>query len=110
MSGTMGPRTVREIFTEALDVPEAQRAEFLEHACAGNQELRAKVESMLGALAQAGDFLAAPTAAATTGADAVRAALSMARQAVEGAPGSVDFRAPAGSSIGPYKLMELIGE
>jgi hypothetical protein len=51
-------RDAKEIFGEALrlSVP-AERAAYLDQACAGDVALRQEVESLLNAYAQAGDFL-----------------------------------------------------
>jgi hypothetical protein len=47
------------IFGEALRLTvAAEREAYLAGACAGNQQLRQDVESLLSAYAQAGDFLA----------------------------------------------------
>jgi tetratricopeptide (TPR) repeat protein/predicted Ser/Thr protein kinase len=42
-------RKIREIFDAALDRPLDQRAEFLDFACAGDQDVRRRVEAMLAA-------------------------------------------------------------
>jgi eukaryotic-like serine/threonine-protein kinase len=51
---------VKETFARALDVPAAQRAAFLEQECAGDTALRAEVESLLAADAEAGTFINTP--------------------------------------------------
>jgi len=48
------------VFTEALKVPVRQRDAFLERSCAGDQELRQKVEALLKAHARLGDFMEEP--------------------------------------------------
>ena len=48
------------IFTEALKHPVAERGAFLDRACAGDAELRRKVEALLGAYERLGDFLETP--------------------------------------------------
>jgi len=48
------------IFTEAFRLPVDARAAFLERACSGDENLRTKVESLLRAHEQAGDFLEKP--------------------------------------------------
>src|SRR6516162_6147103 len=83
-----------EIFHEALarSLPE-ERAAYLDRACAGNPALRASVEALLRANVGASGFLDQPApapAAPTTDARSVREC-----------PGTV---------IGPYKLLEQIGE
>jgi hypothetical protein len=53
------------IFLEALQkTTPAERAAYLDQACAGNEELRRNVEMLLKAQAKAGDFLNQPAAAA----------------------------------------------
>jgi hypothetical protein len=48
------------IFTEALTHPVAERGAFLDRACAGDAELRRKVEALLRAYERLGDFLETP--------------------------------------------------
>ena len=48
------------IFTEALRLPAEERPAFLERACAGDENLRRKVEALLRAHGRVGDFLEAP--------------------------------------------------
>lgn len=48
------------IFTEALKHPVAERGAFLDRACAGDVELRRKVEALLRAYERLGDFLETP--------------------------------------------------
>src|SRR5262245_25564992 len=88
-----GPQAdLRAIFCEALDreTPQEQ-AEYLDQACQGRPELRAQVEELLQAHGQAGTFLqeSADEPVATTD------------EPVTEGPGTV---------IGPYKLLEPIGE
>jgi serine/threonine protein kinase/tetratricopeptide (TPR) repeat protein len=80
------------IFLEALQkTTPAERAAYLDQACAGNEELRRNVEMLLKAQAKAGDFLNQP---------AVAAVATMDDPTTEH-PGTV---------IGPYKLLQEIGE
>jgi serine/threonine protein kinase/tetratricopeptide (TPR) repeat protein len=82
-----------EIFHQALSrcLPE-DRASFLEQACAGNAVLRAAVEALLRANVGASGFMERPARAALATADEPQ---------VSERPGTV---------IGPYKLLEQIGE
>ena len=48
------------IFTEALRLPAEERAAFLARACAGDENLRRKVEALLRAHGRVGDFLEMP--------------------------------------------------
>jgi len=48
------------LFTEALKLPFQERAAFLNNACAGDQELRNKVEALLKAHDRVGKFLEEP--------------------------------------------------
>src|SRR5262249_36974926 len=82
----------REIFVAALKQPSAgERAAFLAGACAGDENLRERIEALLGEHEQLGSFLEAP-APALVG--------TLAEPVSEG-PGTV---------IGPYKLLEQVGE
>src|SRR5690349_16930660 len=81
-----------EIFHQALACSPEQRAPYLEHACAGNAVLRASVEALLRANIGASGFLEQPAA---------RPAAALAEQ---------PLREGTGTLIGPYKLLQQIGE
>jgi tetratricopeptide (TPR) repeat protein/serine/threonine protein kinase len=78
------------IFCDALELSSpAERSAYLKIACADDPELRRRVERLLEAHAEANSFLDAPPVVAT----------------------SCDLpTASPGSCIGPYKLLEEIGE
>ncbi len=90
----MGTRqeAVRRLFGEALDLTPAERAPFLERACGGDGALRREIERLLDAAARAGEFLGAPTGPEST--------------ATVAGP----IREGPGASIGPYRLLHLVGE
>jgi WD40 repeat protein/serine/threonine protein kinase len=80
------------VFAEALEIQDSQeRAAYLDRACAGNPGLRRIVESLLAAYEE-GQFLESPAPGLADTVD---------EQRVREGPGTV---------IGPYKLMEQIGE
>jgi WD40 repeat protein/serine/threonine protein kinase len=85
---------LRAIFCEALDrkTPKEQAA-YLDEACQGRADLRVRVEALLRANAEASGFLAEPAGSATTTDECT--------VSVAEGPGTV---------IGPYKLLEQIGE
>jgi hypothetical protein len=85
----------KAIFAQAIEKPQAQRLAFVLGACAGDEALRVEVQSLLHAYAGAGDFLADPTAGR---------AMSMDRSP------SAPLHEGPGSQIGPYNLLQLIGE
>src|SRR5262249_16195321 len=87
------PSPLEAIFFAALEkgLPQ-ERADFLDEACAGNPDLRRRLEKMLAAQVQAASFLE-PRAPNPIAIDDE----ALAREA----PGTV---------IGPYKLIEPIGE
>ncbi len=93
---TWDPRA-NELFLHALELnaPGARR-KYLDGMCAGDVALRAEVEALLEASARAGNFLASP-APELPG----RGAATLEEPAVTESPGTV---------IGPYKLLEQIGE
>ena len=91
---TWNPRA-NDLFLKALELGSAGEChEFLEGACAGDAALRAEVESLLEASARAGRFLECP-------APGLHRAATVDEPPVAERPGTV---------IGPYKLMEQIGE
>src|SRR3989449_6101980 len=81
------------LFTEAVDLPEDERATFLDRACAGDEILRAKVEVLLKVQRRTGAFLEQPP-------DGL---------AVKGLPRMSVGEKP-GDRIGRYKLLQQIGE
>src|SRR5258706_7561540 len=91
---------LRDILDRAVEVPADQLAAFLDDACGDNAEWRAEVASLLAALEQADNFLLDPALGPNV-VDAVDAA-------TVDAAGVHDVR--VGSHIGPYKLLQPIGE
>ncbi len=55
---------ISEIYHAALDCPADQRAAYVEQVCASDADLRAEVQSLLAAHANAGRFMTAPLEAA----------------------------------------------
>src|SRR5437588_8143490 len=87
------PSPLEAIFFAALEKGSAgERAAHLDEACAGDPDLRRRVEKMLAAQARAGSFLEQPARSPVVTVD---------QQPVSQGPGTV---------IGPYKLLEQIGE
>jgi serine/threonine protein kinase/tetratricopeptide (TPR) repeat protein len=82
----------REIFTNALKHDAADRKAYLDRACRGDADLRKQVEALLAEQAQLGSFLESPPPA-------------LARTVDE-----PSFQHGPGARIGPYKLLEQIGE
>src|SRR5262245_1249003 len=102
---TWEPRA-NELFLKALELCSAgERQEYLNGACAGDAALRAEVESLLEASARAGSFLESPAAGFPSppggGGQGVRGIATVDEPPVAERPGTV---------IGPYKLLEQIGE
>jgi serine/threonine protein kinase len=86
----------KSIFGRALEIESpAERAAFLDEACRGDARLRSEVEGLLQAHDRAGPFMKQPAAPAVDP-DATVAPPPLVEQ-----PGTI---------IGPYKLMEQIGE
>src|SRR5438552_2225323 len=94
---------VKEIFLAALEKPDpAQRQAFLREACGPDEELRRQVEALLGQHEQASGFLESPPAGLeqTVKSDRGEAA----------PPGPAAGAEAVGSRIGPYKLLQKLGE
>jgi WD40 repeat protein/serine/threonine protein kinase len=81
----------RDIFIAALEKDPAERASYLDRACGTDHALRRHIEELFQVCEKAGNFLESPAA----GMDV------MLDERVNEGPGTV---------IGPYKLLEQIGE
>jgi eukaryotic-like serine/threonine-protein kinase len=113
---------VKAIFCEALDRGAgAERSAYLDAACGGNQVLRRQVEELLNAHDNASGFLgtAERSVQPITGAIVSDSPPSDAEAANDEAPKSEDdatvsavlrITEAAGARIGPYKLLQQIGE
>lgn len=91
-------KRAKDIFLAALDLAApAERAAYLAQECANDEALRQHIEALLQAEAASGSFLEKPAAAL---------------EATTAAPDPVGARHSEGpgTRIGPYKLLELIGE
>src|SRR6185295_10264930 len=84
---------IDRLFDALLDREPAERASFLADACAGDDELRREVESLLAAHERAEKFIEAP-------------AMQMAAKAAA-AKGDTFFA--LGKKIGPYRVLSLLG-
>jgi eukaryotic-like serine/threonine-protein kinase len=93
----MEDQTERTLFCEALAKPPADRAAYLDSVCAGDAPLRARLEALLAGHERAGDFLASPPPGLTAGAITAAAAMAISNER-------------PGAMVGPYKLLEQIGE
>ncbi|HEX7618469.1 MAG TPA: serine/threonine-protein kinase, partial [Verrucomicrobiae bacterium] len=82
------------VFGAARQLPASERAAYLEQACAGDAALRQRVEELLQASDEAGNFLENPAAVPPGG--TVR-------------PAAMPTEKP-GDRIGHYKLLQQIGE
>jgi WD40 repeat protein/serine/threonine protein kinase len=83
----------RDIFDAALAIDDpAQRVAYLDRVCTGNPELRKHLDGLLSVQGEVGSFLESPARNPQATVDEVRIS--------EG----------AGTLIGPYKLLEQIGE
>src|SRR5260370_39331523 len=81
------------VFTEALRLPPEERDRYLDKSCKGDNELRRRVEALLQAYEQAGDFLG-------------RSAAGRPTRAAQALPAGEK----PGDRIGHYKLLQQIGE
>ena len=94
---TVDPQRLKELFLSAAEIKTpAERAAFLEHECDDDAELRRKLEALLHAHDDSGSFLAStPTSDHIPG---------------EGASAQEKSGEMIGDVIGPYKLLQRIGE
>ncbi|MBK8096837.1 MAG: tetratricopeptide repeat protein [Planctomycetes bacterium] len=82
---------LRQLFDQAFELPAAARDAFLSSACAGDDSLQRRLEAMLAA-ADDQRFLAEPTAAPAAN------------------PGPTTTTDDTGTQIGPYRLLQKLGE
>jgi serine/threonine protein kinase/tetratricopeptide (TPR) repeat protein len=83
--------TERDLFEAALELPPEERLAYLDGACGGDTAMRQRLEALLSKHDQADSFLESPAANLDTTTDEL--------------PGECP-----GAVIGPYKLLEQIGE
>jgi serine/threonine protein kinase/tetratricopeptide (TPR) repeat protein len=99
------PRSLKEVFLDALAIAPPERAAWLENACGGNADLRRHVELMLAAHDEPQSLIdrMAPANGPPEGATG---------PVVPGKDHHIDpvETETAGTKIGPYKLLEQIGE
>src|SRR5688572_14874222 len=93
-----GFERVQNLLAGASELSPDQRGAYLEAGCGGDSALRAEIESLLKSHEEAGRFLASPTGETPriSGSDVPKV--------------TVPSREGPGARIGPYKLLQLIGE
>ena len=94
-------RQIEELFHSALKIEENRRVAFLEESCAGDEDLRNRVEALLAHHKEAGSFLESP-------------ALDLAAQGPAGADSSASqsrgfAEAMAGKTVSHYRILERLG-
>jgi tRNA A-37 threonylcarbamoyl transferase component Bud32/Leucine-rich repeat (LRR) protein len=101
------PSSTEAVFCEALEKEPAERAAFLDRACAGNEPLRREVQSLLDAHQKVGPFLERPLVEAEGVADLAAAEATDSGDALP-------FLAPSPEpgSLGRlhhYEILEVVG-
>ncbi|MHC4954862.1 MAG: serine/threonine protein kinase, partial [Planctomycetota bacterium] len=86
----MNEETIKALFQNALELPPHKRAEFLDQACGDDVAVRREIDALLHDHEAAGDFMSEPTGGGVSDAE-------------EPSP-------EAGTVIGPYTLIDRIGE
>ncbi|TVQ33079.1 MAG: serine/threonine protein kinase [Phycisphaeraceae bacterium] len=107
---------VRAVFNEAAELTGAERSAYLDDACRNEPEVRARVEALLAAAEREDDFLSSPTspggqddAGATLETPAPMGETPTLGDHHESSDQAAMYEGP-GSQIGPYKLLQSIGE
>jgi serine/threonine protein kinase/TolB-like protein/Flp pilus assembly protein TadD len=85
---------LEEIFQTAIDMASGERAQYIEAACAGDEELRREVEALLAEHDEAGDFLDEPV---------------YERSGVHALAALIDEDPVIGQRIGSYQVLSQIG-
>jgi serine/threonine protein kinase/tetratricopeptide (TPR) repeat protein len=102
----MSTRVPREkaVFVEALEIADPeQRRQFLDQACGADPAFREQVEKLLALSQTAGDFF-------KDCAPALEPAAADAAQVLSAAESAVEAEIPETKCIGPYKLLQKLGE
>src|SRR5215218_6369648 len=84
---------IEAVFQQALDCPPPERASFLDHACAGDDELKQEANSLIAAHDEAGGFIEQPAMA----------------QDAHVFLGRGEADAAFDREIGPYRIVERLG-
>jgi len=85
------------LYHQALELDESRRSEFLEQACAGDQELRRELESLLAQEKNAGLFMESP-------------AIEVLGKLMAGAPEAPQSASTLlGSQVSHYRVVEKLG-
>src|ERR1022692_937194 len=92
-------RRIEELYHSAVEVPESQRAAFLQESCAGDEALRHEVESLLAYQNDSEEFIEMPAME--------EAARILAQDPNKGQGASES--APVDGSISRYRILEKIG-
>jgi serine/threonine protein kinase/tetratricopeptide (TPR) repeat protein len=98
---------VRDVFIAAVKLPPDQWEAFLKETCAADEELRRQVNDLLLEHQEAGSFLDLPAVPLLATEDFDSGANGAVRGVPDPAPATPEG---PGTTIGPYKLLELIGE
>jgi len=107
---TQSNQQIKRIYEAVLREAPPRRAAYLDRICGGDAAIREKVERLLAAREELGDFLAEPTrvkgSALPAGVEEIRAPVLPAAKA-NGTPPNLNRQ---GTVIGRYKLLQKIGE
>jgi serine/threonine protein kinase/tetratricopeptide (TPR) repeat protein len=105
---SVAPPSAKEIFFAAVEKPTpAERAAFLDQACAGDVALRQRVEALLKAHDEPGSFLENPPAEEPGDTGEIASGRWVASPSELGAGPPPEG---PGTRIGPYKLLQKLGE
>jgi len=102
----MSTRVPREkaVFVEALEITDPEQCrQFLDQACGADQALREQVERLLALSQSAGDFF-------KNCAPALEPEAADAAQVLSAAESALEPEIPETKCIGPYKLLQKLGE
>ncbi len=105
------PLSVKAVFDRALEIePAAERKAYLDESCANAPELRQQVEALLVAYEDAGSFLEKPAPDLGATVDSRPGQPRDEENPAPESPNPPSDRDEPGRVIGPYKLLQQIGE
>src|SRR4051812_21256888 len=104
------PQREEELFDAARKLTDAsERAIFLGRSCVGNPAMKARIEALLAAEADAEEFFAEGSTVLTRPGAALQFSVNV-LNASTSSPANLPGEEPLGARIGRYKLLEKVGE
>ncbi len=101
---------IKQVFNAAMEKPAAERAAFVDTACAGDAELRSEVDSLMRAARPTVESGGGGGGGPVQTGGAARAMGRAMASATTASYAASPLTEAVGTTVGPYKLLQVIGE